>query len=173
MYAGIAVYIAETRQYWFKVVGHYIAFVTVGHDIWESHGHEILGVTLFFYNPVRGMALCIPIGLARCWSKASKPCADQTMQLLNGLGIQKTDIFKCVNDTSTPARATSKLIIGEKGTSALHETDMVIKRAIGKVIRTVTVYNDKTKRKEKKVTDSFPECEKHFSENRKVETPNT
>ena len=94
LYAGMAVYIAETREYWLTVVGHCIAFVTVGHDIWESHGSEILGVTLFFYNPVRAISLCIPIGLARCWSKASKPCADQTLQLLNNLSIREKRHFQ-------------------------------------------------------------------------------
>jgi hypothetical protein len=74
-----------------------------------------------------------------------KPCADQTMQLLNNLDIQKYDIFKCVNDTSTPAKAISNILVGEPGTCAMHETDMVLKRATGKVIRIATHY-DKDKK---------------------------
>jgi hypothetical protein len=146
---AIYCHVVESRDFYEKYVGKRVPFIVIGHDNWDSDNKEILGVTVHWYNPVRKCHVCNPIGMCVVYDKSAAATVQQTLKLLAGCGIEKEDLYKAVNDTTNTAVRTGELLTGEKGTCAMHSTQLVIQHATGHLKR----------KKDCKIVDEFPECE--------------
>ena len=144
--------VIESRDFYTKLAGKHIPFITVAHDIWDLTKKELLGVTSFFYNPVRKQFFAIACGLMKVKNKTAQQVSSDTYVILNRVSVEKEDVYQAVNDTTSATLAASKLITakGEQGTCIMHKTNLVIEHACG----------IKTRSKGGDVCDEFPECEK-------------
>ena len=142
-------YASIAREYWKKHLKKEVPFISVAHDIWDSTKKEVLGVSIYFYCPTRAERFKVPIGLAVASSKSSDEVANQTMRMLAAVGVQEADIYKAVNGTTNSAVAVGRLLSGENGTCAMHQANLIIGHATGRLVRKVS----------RRVVDSFPEAE--------------
>ena len=133
--AAVSMYVSETRAYWEKWLGKRMAFINVAHDVWDSKMKDVLGVSVFFYNPVRHEFYSLPLGLTPVEDKKSDPTALQTMDLLRVAGIEEEDLYMPVNDTTNSAVKTGRVLTGEDGSCAMHQVQLCFVHATGKVQR--------------------------------------
>jgi len=147
--SGTATIVSETRDFWERLLKKRTGYIDVGHDIWDSNNKEALGVTAFFYSPVRQGYFRIPIGLSPVADKKSEGTALQTLELLALSGIEEKDLYKAVNDTTNTALKVGRLLTGENGGCAMHEVQLLLEHAMGTRKRSANTI----------VTDSFPEAQ--------------
>ena len=150
--AAVKVYVSESRLEYNRLAGGIpVGFINIGHDIWDSKKVEILGVALFFYNPIRGKVHHVVAGLDLSWGKASKDTASQCLSILKPYGIEIEDLHRPVNDTTNAALKTGRLLAGgPSGTCCMHESQLVVDYAVAK----------RVKKKNKKNVDDFEDCRK-------------
>ena len=146
---AVAFYATEARDFFKSKANKHVPFVSVGHDVWDSKKKDVLGVTVFFYNPVRDLYVIAPIGLAQVTSKGAVDTAAATLEILNRAGLEKPDLYRAVNDNAGTAKATSRFVVGLEGSCLMHKISLVIDHATGA----------KTRSCGKQVTDEFKQCE--------------
>ena len=142
-------YVGQAREALKVLAGKYVPFVTVQHDIWDGVDHEVLGITVVFYNPELEVRHRLPIAMVRITGKMALVTANQTLEALKVIGVAKEDIFRCVNDTTNVAVKVGVLISGKKGTCNMHTVQLILEHATGR----------RTRSKKKQVIDDFPECD--------------
>ena len=98
--AGAKLYGDEVRAYYKDRLRKTVPWVIVAQDGWDSKRKDLLGVTIFFYHPVRNLVFRIPIGLIRLEDKKADPTKEDVLRCLSRVGVQHDDIFKAVNDTT-------------------------------------------------------------------------
>lgn len=147
--AGTAFYIKEVSDFYSSLLKKAQPFIIVAHDGWDSDKKDMLGITIFFYHPVRRRHFRIPIALMHVHVKDAESTADIALKMLARVGVTKEMIFRSVNDTANTAVKTGQNLSGEKGTCSMHTTDLVMEHATGQVTRT----------RNKVIVDSFPACE--------------
>ena len=147
--SGFGFFVARARAFWAQYCKKRIPFIIVGHDIWDSTSHEILGNVALFPDPIDMDIKVYSTGLDRIDNKKAAPTAEKTLERLALCGIEKEDIFRSVNDTTNSAVKTGFLLAGERGTCFMHLTQLVLKHAIGKLTRS----------KNGVVQDKFPEMD--------------
>ena len=147
--SGFGFFVARARAFWAQYCKKRIPFIIVGHDIWDSTSHEILGNVALFPDPIDMDIKVYSTGLDRIDNKKASPTAEKTLERLALCGIEKEDIFRSVNDTTNSAVKTGFLLAGERGTCFMHLTQLVLKHAIGKLTRS----------KNGVVQDKFPEMD--------------
>lgn len=132
-------------------------FIYVAHDIWEGRRKCILGLSIFFVDPVEAMYVQIPLGFVVCKGKTAALICDQSLQLLGRYGISGQDLLQPINDTTNSALLAGRLIVGggidgkcESGTCLMHRGSLAINHAGGFLTRS----------KSGAITDSFPQCSK-------------
>jgi hypothetical protein len=149
--AAIEMYVYQARGAYHQLLKKRVPFVSVGHDIWDSKQKEVLGVTIFFYDPICKENFRIPHGLETCSDKKADATVEQAMDLLLLAGVEPADVFKAANDTTNTALKVCRMLtVGkENGTCAMHEVQLALVHAIGA----------KTRTKQNKVVDSFEEAQ--------------
>ena len=147
--AAIDMYVSGARNAYQVMLKKRVPFISVGHDIWDSKQKEVLGVTIFFYDPVTKDTFRIPLGLETCDNKAAEATVDQALDMLTAAGIEPEDIFKAANDTTNVALKVGRLltVTKENGGCAMHEISLAFTHAIGA----------KKRSRQNKVTDHFDE----------------
>jgi len=150
--AAIHMYVSESAEFYKShlKLDEDVSFMIVGTDVWDSKNKEALGVTVFWYNPIRKKCYNIPLGLDVVDDKKSEPTAEQTLKLLELAGIKKSYIYKAVNDTTNTALKVGRLLTGgDQGTCSMHTIQLAMVHATGRVTRTI----------DGAIADEFPECE--------------
>lgn len=148
--AGVAWYVGVTRTFFTETLKKEIPFLTVAHDIWDSTKKDVLGVTVHFFCPATKTRVKVPVGMLVCNDKNSKAVCEQTLSMLAACGIGKDDIYRAANDTTNSAVKVGRLLSGENGTCSMHQVQLIITHATGRV----------TRKKNNKIVDSFEECER-------------
>eukprot|EP00957_Ditylum_brightwellii_P160478 12217054-Ditylum_brightwellii.AAC.1 len=145
-----AMLVTESRDAYTELAGKQIAFITVAHDILDSKKKELLGVTIFFYNPVQKQFFSIACGLIKVKDKTAHQVCSNTCVILNCVSVEKEDAYQAGKDTMTASVAASRLITvkGEQGIYIMHKSNLVIDHACG----------IKTQSKNNIVWNEFPEC---------------
>jgi hypothetical protein len=137
--SAFAMYIWQSREEFYKMLKKPVPFISIGHDIWDSSQKEVLGVTVFFYDPVVKRCFAFPVGLKTVLSKKAEPTADQTLLICQTAGMEKSDLFKAANDTTNTALKVGRLLTvsGERGTYGMHEGQgqLAFEHATGKKVR--------------------------------------
>jgi hypothetical protein len=131
--------------------GKNIPFIHVAFDGWDRKKKEALGITIFFHDNQNHEQIIPLVGMVKPKGKTPLTIARQVHDLLfRRLGISKTHILSCINDTTNSAVAASRLIAdtGEKGTCEMHVYELVQKHMTGQVKRTLN----------KIVVDKFTAC---------------
>jgi hypothetical protein len=85
-------------------------WITVMHDGWDATQRSMLGVSVAFIDPRNWKLVKIAIGLGCAISHKAIDCADTALQLLERVGIYKSDISFSVNDTTSASAATGKIL---------------------------------------------------------------
>jgi hypothetical protein len=60
-----------SRDYYNRLTGKNIPFLSVAHDIWDSNISPFLGISLFFVDPVNWQMVSFPIGMRKSKGKKS------------------------------------------------------------------------------------------------------
>ena len=123
-------------------------FLTIGSDGWDSDIKAFFGVSIFFIDPLSWKLTKLAVGLATPENHSAQACHDAALEVLARYGIEKADIFCSVNDTTSAAVATGRLLSGEKGDCSMHMANLVTDHATGK----------KTRSENRVIVDSFPAC---------------
>ena len=139
-----------TRTFFTETLKKEIPFLTVAHYIWDSTKKDVLGVTVHFFCPATKTRVKVPVGMLVCDDKNSKAVCAQTLSMLAACGIGKDDIYRAANDTTNSAVKVGRLLSGENGTCSMHQVQLIITHATGRV----------TRKKNNKIVDSFVECER-------------
>ncbi|KAI2500536.1 hypothetical protein MHU86_13960 [Fragilaria crotonensis] len=124
-------------------------WVIVCHDGWDSALKQFFGVSIFFINPATWVRYQLALGLATPDGHSAEMCAEAAFHVLNKYGIQASDIYASVNDTTNSAVATGRALSSKDGDCMMHMCNLVADHASGKKVRT----------RQKVVVDHFPECE--------------
>jgi hypothetical protein len=125
-------------------------WLTVGHDGWDSTGKQFFGVSVFFINPFNWQRFQLALGLATPDGHGAMACTDAAHAILARNGITPRDICCSVNDTTTTAVATGRLLgRGEDVNCMMHMCNLVAEHARGKRVRT----------RNRVIIDEFPEIE--------------
>lgn len=149
--------VVRVREYHKITTGKPVAppFIYIAHDIWDGRRRCILGLSVFFSDPVYGSCLQIPLGFVVSKGKTATVVAEQSQSILQRYGIFVSDLLKPINDTTNSALAAGRLIVGggidgmtESGSCDMHKGSLVVNHASGFLVR----------KKKKAVVDSFPEC---------------
>jgi hAT family C-terminal dimerisation region len=131
-------------------------WATICTDGWDSSEESYFGVSVMFILDWK--LYKIPIGMATPASKKAIDCAAASLEVAAHVGIQKSDILSAVNDTTSSAVLTGRLLSGMDGDCKMHVTSLIVEHAIGK----------RTRSKNRVVVDEFPECEKHRVKHRSL-----
>ena len=123
-------------------------FLTIGSDGWDSDIKAFFGVSIFFVNPLSWKLTKLAVGLATPENHSAQACHDAALEVLARYGIEKADIFCSVNDTTSAAVATGRLLSGEKGDCSMHMANLVTDHATER----------KTCSENRVIVDSFPAC---------------
>jgi hypothetical protein len=78
MLSAFEMYIRQSREEYKKILKKSVPFMSIGHDIWDSSQKEVLGVTVFFYDPVVKRCFAFPVGLETVLSKKAESTAGNT-----------------------------------------------------------------------------------------------
>ena len=129
--------------------GECCGWLTVCHDGWDSSVKQFFGVSVFWIDLEAWQPYRLALGLAAPISHSAEACAEAALGVLARYGATQTDIFASFNDTTNAAMATGRLLAGQAGSCNMHVAQLVADHATGKRTRSVN----------KKVVDSFPECD--------------
>ena len=124
-------------------------WMIVCHDGWDSTLKQFFGVSVFFINPATWVRYQLALGLATPDGHSAEMCAEAAFQVLDRYGIQASDIYASVNDTTNSAVATGRALAKRDGDCMMHMCNLVADHASGKKVRT----------RQKVVVDEFAECE--------------
>jgi hypothetical protein len=124
-------------------------WLIVCHNGWDSAQKQFFGVSIFFINPATWVRYQLALGLATPDGHSAEMCSEAAFQVLDRYGIQKSDIYASVNDTTNSAVATGRSLANKDGDCMMHMCNLVADHASGKKVRT----------RQKVVVDDFPECE--------------
>lgn len=116
-----------------ELCGYQIPFLSICHDTWCGKKKEILGVTLVYIDPNGGSLFKIPVGLVASEGKDAETTSKQTMTVLSLYGIEKSWMFKGVNDNTSSAVKTTKLLLSsdDEGYCVMHKAELCVKHALG------------------------------------------
>ena len=124
-------------------------WMIVCHDGWDSSLKQFFGVSVFFINPATWVQYQLALGLATPDGHGAEVCAEAAFHVLARYGIQPSDIYASVNDTTNSAVATGRVLARKDGDCMMHMCNLVADHASGKKVRT----------RQKVVVDEFAECE--------------
>ena len=158
--AAFAYYVSQSRDHYRTMLKKDHPFISIGHDVWDSTQKEVLGVTVFFYDPVIKKCMAFPIGLETVLSKKADSTVDQTLTICEAAGILPGDLFKATNDTCTTALKVGRLLTvsKENGTCGMHQAELAFEHATGMKVR----------KSGKKVVDSFDDLDKLYKKSLKA-----
>jgi hypothetical protein len=144
--------VLEAREYYKSIAkvkdGKPFGFINVGHDIWESAQRELLGVSVYFWNPIANQYNVWAIGLSRVPSHSADDVSKVTLALMARCGIEQGDLYRPVNDTTSAALKAGRLLcLGKEGTCTMHSVSLALEHATGL----------KTRRRGNRTVDTFPE----------------
>lgn len=97
--------LGKIRQFYVDRTGKRMAFIGVGHDVWDGKRKQINGITLFFIDPTDMVMYRIPIALLKPIGKSAIELSRTNMHGLERYGIDMDDLYRSVNDNCTTAVA--------------------------------------------------------------------
>ena len=111
-------------------------FVTVMHDGWDSNRESFTGVSTSWIDPINWEYIKLAVGLVPSVSHRSEEFANQVLDILARIGIEKADIVASVNDTTNAALKAARLLASEHGGECrMHMVNLAIEYAMSKRVR--------------------------------------
>jgi hypothetical protein len=114
-------------------------FVSVCHDGWTKADREVFGISFCWICPVKIILHKVAVAFTEPINHTAAVCALQIDEALAQFGLSSEHVLCSVNDTTSAALATAKLISPTGGTCNMHVAQLIMGYAVAKQVRKASV----------------------------------